>query len=622
MSDPKDVEEFASPMELAVPSPQSDNTPKPRKKSVGFAPLPEEDLKEHHKQLKKKEQEKMKSNPFHRIPPELAYLEKNKAPAPKPLPLFEKPKPTRPRRTSTSTLGDLKRLSIKDLSVQNKDTELNFNYPVIERPIAAHHIIVDIKYGSLNSFDLSKINKYLLNVSNVKVGLGYGFSGVISEIGATITEFAIGDFVIGITDPRDRKGSLSSSLLISPNRDVLIRVEQDVLDKIDKIDINLAFENVENEFEIEDDDEDGEGEEEVEEEPVDEAVDEDVPKNSVASFKNRVGSKNPFALDGLTALAKLSSFQDLYCRAKQILTHLPLQNNTANILINGADTNLGYTLIQILNSSAYPLDKLNLILIIQDKNLDNMSKFVDQFTKGKYYSVSTVKKISLVTHDLANEDIVLPNEKVPMNFKKAGYFATQVFEAMFATQYYDNDKLIDETNINDFKLDMIVDIVGSKKFFQTSGIQLDKLDELQLPIHKHLNCSLTKLFNGKVKEPLLVKILKPKRFGSCFVSSCKFHTKGPTYNVNTLIDHSESVMNPWASKWSGNLMNNLAAYSFYDETELRINKDWVIEGLDLLLANMIKFKIDHFIDWRDNFKKHLGDLRKQDGMMVIKVEDF
>lgn len=69
-------------------------------------------------------------------------------------------------------------------------------------------------------------------------------------------------------------------------------------------------------------------------------------------------------------------------------------------------------------------------------------------------------------------------------------------------------------------------------------------------------------------------------------------------------------------------MNNLAAYSFYDETELRINKDWVIEGLDLLLANMIKFKIDHFIDWRDNFKKYLGDLRKQDGMMVIKVEDF
>ena len=40
MSDPKDVEEFASPMELSVPSPQSENTPKPRKKSVGFAPLP------------------------------------------------------------------------------------------------------------------------------------------------------------------------------------------------------------------------------------------------------------------------------------------------------------------------------------------------------------------------------------------------------------------------------------------------------------------------------------------------------------------------------------------------------------------------------------------------------
>lgn len=616
MSDPKE-----DPLD-SVPIEQSEElndeppkeTPKPKKKSARFAPLPEEDLKEHHDQIKKKEQERMKANPFHKIPPELAYLEKNKAPGPKPLPGFEKPPKQNKQRTYSATLGDLKKLSIKDLSVQNKETELNFNYPFIDRPIAAHHVIVDIKYSSLNSFDLAKINRYLLNISNVKVGLGYEFSGVIAEIGSNITDFSIGDFVIGITDPADRKGSLSTSLLISPNRDVLIKVGQDTLDQIDKIDINLQFEKVENDFEI--------GEEEEEEEDEEDEEDDEPSKLSVAAIKNNFKAKKAFDLDEMPPLAKLSTFADLYCRAKQILSHLPLQNNQANILINGADTNLGYTLIQTLTSSAYPLVKLNLILVIQEKNYDNMSKFIDQFTKGKYYSVSTVRKISLVTHDMVNEDIVLPSEKIPINYKKPGFFATQVFEAMFATQYYDSDKLIDETNIDDYKLDMIIDIVGSKRFFQTTGVQFDKLDEVKLPIHTHLNCSLTKLFNGKVKESLLVKILKPKRYGSSLVSVCKFHTNGPTYNIDTLNDHSETVMNPWTSKWSSNLMNNLTAYSYFDETQLRVNKQWVLEGLDLLLSDMMKFKIDHFIDWRDDFKKHMTRLRREDGKLVLKVEDF
>ena len=59
---------------------------KPKKKSVGFAAAPEEDLKEHHKVLKQKEEIKLKSSPFHKIPAELAYLEKrNSKIDPKPI---------------------------------------------------------------------------------------------------------------------------------------------------------------------------------------------------------------------------------------------------------------------------------------------------------------------------------------------------------------------------------------------------------------------------------------------------------------------------------------------------------------------------------------------------------
>lgn len=43
-----------------------------------------------------------------------------------------------------------------------------------------------MKYGGLNSIDVAKIHRYRLNLSNVKVGLGYEFSGVVTNVGPII----------------------------------------------------------------------------------------------------------------------------------------------------------------------------------------------------------------------------------------------------------------------------------------------------------------------------------------------------------------------------------------------------------------------------------------------------
>jgi len=326
-----------------------------RKKSVGFAPAPE-DLKEHHEDLRKKEEEKRKSNPFQRIPPELSYLQKKPEP-PKPLNAFT-PHSTKPRRRQLKELGDLRNMPIKEISVQNKETELNFNYPTIHLPIQSHHILVDVKFGSLNSFDLAKINSYILNLSNTKVGLGYEFSGKVIEVGANYqSEFAVGDIVFGCTNSIDRKGALSSSLVINPTKDVLIAVDDNVLQKVENVNIELSFKNVT---------EDGTFE---------------INSTSSSSLNSEAqGTKEPTDLrnkladltidEHLPPLAKLSTFPVLYCRAKQALDHSNAVfqgTGKANILINGADTNLGFTILQLLNSSVYStiLNEMNLILTIR-----------------------------------------------------------------------------------------------------------------------------------------------------------------------------------------------------------------------------------------------------------------
>ncbi|KAK6453740.1 uncharacterized protein RJT20DRAFT_62943 [Scheffersomyces xylosifermentans] len=586
-----------------------------KKKSVGFAPLPEEDLKEHHEEVHKKEQERAKSNPFHKIPPELAYLEKkSRGPGPKALPTYKKPAGT--SAYTAQEIGNLRHTNFKEISIQNKETELNFNYPYIDLPIPAHQIVVNVKFASLNSYDLAKINQYLLNLSNMRVGLGYEFAGVISDVGTNwtnSTEYKVGDVVIGIVDPIDKKGSLSSSLLINPKRDVLIKVDDAILAKASTLDVELSFDKAGTEeggeFEVDSSD------------SSDESIAANPPVVSNTPVKDK--RKSSYAIeDEIPALAKLATFPVLYCRAKQMLEHVKLKD-TANVLINGADTNLGFTLVQLLNSSVYSFDRLNIILIVRESSYKYMSNFVSQFTKGKYYDPSKTKNITVLTFDSVNEDLVLPGEKVPINYKKPSFFASEVIAALFEPNVPEIDSPINESNIQSYKLDIIIDLVGSKKFFQTSSIKYEKLDEIQLPLKIHTNAPLSKIFNSKVKEPFLVKILKPKKSGSAFVSGCKFALSEPTYTIDKQIDYAEmSALNPWTQKWSSNLFNSWTYYNYYEDLELKVKRDWILEGLELLLDGSLKFRIDDYIDWRNNYRAYIKQLKVDDGKVLFKIEDF
>ncbi|CUM67084.1 uncharacterized protein PRCAT00004773001 [Priceomyces carsonii] len=598
--------------------PEEHTTTTTKKKSVDFAPLPEEDLREHHEELRKKEEVKKQSNPFQKIPPEFSHLQK-KASAPEPLASEQHKKKTqRNFGPLFDELGELRYLAVKDISVQNKETELNFNYPEIWRPIPSDRVLVDITYASLNSLDLAKINRYLLNVSDVKVGLGYEFAGKIQELGKsfkTSGEYSIGDTVIGLINPLSKKGSLSTSQLITPSRDILIKIDEDTLNKAESIDIQLSFNKSKDNdnFEIESSSSSG---------SVTESEEAAIPPSSPQTRKQLTSISTDLELP---PLAKLTSFPTLYCRAKQLLRHSSSifeSTRKANILINGGDTNVGFTILQLLNSSVYStLSELNVILIVKESSTDKMQNFLSHFTKGSYYDPSKIKRFQLVSYDVAYDDIILPGEIVPVNYKKPDFFASQVLGALLRDDE-PGDKTISKSNINDYKLDLIIDIIGSKKYFQKS-VKFNRIDGMNLPLRNKLaeGSSLVLLFNGKVKEPFLKKLLKPKADNSAFVSACGFNVSQPTYSIDKLIDYSGSLI--WSSKWASDLANSyFTNYNYYEEIELKFKREWVIEGLNLFLKGQLKFRIDDYLDWRNNFKKYVKLLKNDDGKVIFKIESF
>ncbi|EGV64150.1 hypothetical protein PSN45_003744 [Yamadazyma tenuis] len=589
-------------------APQSPSPPtppeKPKRKSVGFAPLPEEDLKEHHENLKKIEESKKNSIPFHQIPPELSYLQKFDKPAPKPLPTGPPlpPKPVKPHKV----LGDLKKVHVKDISVINKDTELNFNYPTIELPIPSHNVLVSIKYAGLNSFDISKLNKYYFNLSDVKVGLGYEFVGQVVDIGATAKqELSKGDYVMGILSPTGRKGAFSSTVLLNPTKDFLVQLDDLTLDKLAKVDPYLEFSQLKG---FSDDSSESS-----------ESDDQPRPSQTPATAPKR---KTALSVeDELPALAKAATIPVLYCKAKQALQHLK-PTEYPNLMINGADTNLGYTLIQMLSSSLYEFERLNLVLVVKESRLKQMRKWV-RHLKGSTASDGEMN-FEVVSYDLENEDIVLPGEKIPINYKKPDLMAVDVLEAMFKN----SKEKITAANIDNYKFDLIVDITGSH-YLQKTSIRYKKLDYLNFPVVDNLDddTKLSTLLKANVKDQFFIKLMKPKSQSSGLVSFCKFTLKEPSYSIDTLIDYStqaseQSILNPWSSKWSSGIANSLLRYNYYDEINLTTTRPWIIEGLNLFLKNEIKFQVDHYIDWRNNFKQYIKDLRKHDGKVVMKVEDF
>ncbi|KAI3402351.1 hypothetical protein KGF56_004921 [Candida oxycetoniae] len=609
---------------IAESTPVKANSKSKPKKSVGFAPPPEEDLREHHRYLKEKEEDELKSSSFHKIPPELAYLNqktRNAPAAPKPLdsPLKHQVPNSRLRLSDLPDLSKLKFFDVKDISVQNKETELQFHYTTINLPPRSDSVIVDIKYSSLNSFDLSKINQYLLNLSNVKVGLGYEFAGVITQVGSSMSKkYSVEDYVFGMIDPDSKRGALSTSQIIYPGRDVLIKVDKETLQKLDEIDINLDGNMESKDFQVGEGEVDGEEEEqeEQEEEPDKDvpAVTEDISQTNKLSLNN--SNKN------IPSLAKLSAISLLYCRSKQMLQHFESESKKVNVLINGADTDIGLTLTQILLSETR-YDFISLILIIREKSQTYMERLIEYFQK-KYYDPSQTKRIKCISFDMLNDGLYFPGERIPTNYKKPDFFAVEVINALL-TPHTDLQESINESNINNYKLDLFIDLIGCKKYFQSTTTKLHEIETLNFPYKQHIGntTSVEKLFQATSKIPFLARILKPKKLKSVVISGCKFTLREPSYNIDKLIDFNEQgIMNPWNKGWTSNLFNNWTSYNYYEEIYLKIKQSWCEEALSLVVNDRLKFKIDHVVDWRKEYKKYIQRLKENDGKIIFQVEDF
>lgn len=609
-ADSKPTADSEPPADCAPPAdsePDADSKPpadsKPRK-SVGFAPPPQDDLDAHHKKLKQVEQERLKSNPFHKIPAELAYLEKH-APAPKPLPSFT----AKPERKSApyKELGDLRLLAIKTLSVVNRQTEVNYSYPSIDRPIPAHKLIVAVRFALLQLVDLGKINKYPLNISEHRVGLGYDFAGEVVDVGRNFGArdegaLALGAVVVGCVNPQGRKGLLLTSLLVDPRRDVVVVVSEDTLAKLARVQVLIGGEE-ESKFEVD--------------EPEAAATPEAAPAAAAAApAKPRIGT---FALDpALTPLAKLATFPLLYARAKTALSHSHAaicRAGRANILINGADTNIGLTLIQLLHSLVYQaVERLNLVLVIREESTQQMEAMVKLF--GRFDPHRSIR-VTCVPFDLYDEDyIVLPGERRPVQYKKPNLFACDILNALLY------EPGVSRQNVNQYKLDLMVDVVGGTKLFQTLLVNFGMLEALLYPFAANLAPGehLLQIFSA---GQFLVSILKPKLQGSAFVGLCHYGLKYPSYNVDDLTVDRDSIVNPWALKWSTGLANSwFSLYNYYEHVDLEVKKEWLVEGLQLLVDGELKFLVEDYKDWRDGYQAVIAKMKRGDAKAVFKVEEF
>jgi NADPH:quinone reductase-like Zn-dependent oxidoreductase len=552
-------------------------------KHVGFAEPPPE-LEEHHDALRKKEEQKLEYNPFHKIPPELLYLHKKPA-GPKPLPQ----EPVKPARTAKSNeiLGDLRMMAIKDISVQNKQTEVNFSYPEIDLKLLPRAILVNVKYSSLNGFDLSKINTYAWNLSDTRVGLGYEYVGVISRVGSLVQDFSPGDKVFGCTCPTARHGALASSVILTPGRDIVLTVDEELEQKLAAVDAELRL-DLDPKFAVKDDDDDDTDENEQE-----------------------------LQISNWPALAKLCAFPVQFCRSMQALQHLqPLarvQTQTqTNVLINGADTQLGITLLQVLCSSLYTGD-ISVVLVIRESSAQYMTELVNRLTKDP----TKARRFYLIPFDMKNDDLVLAGEKTPVNYKKPEFFATEVLNALFGAAPANS---ITRANVNDYKLDLVVDIIGSKRFLQKQGIRYDRIQTLNIPFVAKLSEPLTEVLNAGAKEPFLVKIMKPKAHNSSFVSFCNYALDPPSYSVDRQLPGTQ-LLGLWSMKWLQGLANSLlSTFNFYEEHGLTVKRQWLEQGLQLMVNGEVKFRAE-YMDWR-RFRKHIPGLRRDDGKFLFQVEDF
>lgn len=581
-----------------------------KRKSVGFAVEPVEELWEHHKEVEQKRKENAESNPFGKIPPELSHLDK-KVQAPKPLPRSQPV--TKPKRVMRlDDLPDLPSRAVKEISVINKNTALNFNYHEVVFPLRRDRILVDVKYSSLSSFDIAKLKKYTYNISNERVGLGYSFFGEVAELGKDYQNsdvFRKGTKVFGVTNPLEKKGSLQSCVIINPS-DVLIPIHDEDLEKIALIDLQLSLSVMlsESKFKIDD------------ELIHDQHSTVETDNSQINTEHKKMPAKAAYNIENeLSTEAKFSVFGSEYCRAKQSLELMDpvfLKQESANILINGGDTNLGMTLSQIIASSLYKdLKRFNVTLIVLEKNYQVMKNFVESI------NFSSSGNFNIVAFDMVNEDLFVTGERIPINYKKVPYFATEVFESIL--KIIPQSQKINKNNIHEAKLDLFIDIVGSKKMFQ-KAVNVTKIDDINFPFKARLEEGVkpSSIF-GKSKEPLFMKLMKPKNSKSCYVSYCNFYLSEPSYQVDKIFGGSRGLLDPWGLSWTQGLANQFVGkYNFYEKNDLEIQKAWVEEALRLVLAGELKFRVNYIVDWRRNFRKDIDELRKKDGLIVFQVESY
>lgn len=528
---------------------------------------------------------------------------------PKPIVLHNPFKPSAaPKRFEE--IRDLRSVAVKDISVMNKQTELNFNYHEYPLPVAGDKVLVDVKYASLSSFDIAKLSKYILNLSTEFVGLGYDFAGVVVGAGSKYAaSYPVGCTVLGVVNPLSKKGSLLSSLVANPSRDILIVVLDETLARLGALDIKLSFASV-SPFLVGDTSPDSSSSE---------FLDSDLP---IGTPKTRLTRKDPYEIENaLPPMGKLCAFPAQYCRAQQSLTLMTgvfKSQGSANVLINGADTNLGYTILQTICSSVYTeiLESYNVILVCQERNVKRLRNLAARLGSGG------ARNIQVIAFDLANEDLVLPGEKTPVNYKKVGFFAAEIIECMFKS--IPESEKVGAANINKVKIDLFIDIVGSRKMFQ-QPVNVGSLDEVNFPFRDRFapGVTLRKLL-GSAKEPFFLKIMKPKSHGSTFVSYCKYTNPETSYLIDKLVDHtSKDMFNPWSMRWTLDLANQFVAkYSYYEKFELEIKRAWVEEAFRLVLAGELHVAVDDVVDWRSNYKKYIGQMRSHDGQTVFKIESF
>lgn len=627
-SDPPEVPAKDPISELSIPDQDAPSgfTGEPKKrKLVGFAPEPEEDLQEHHKYVEERRKDRLKSNPFWRIPPELAYLEPHKdKEGPKPIPTSTtKPKPRKPKKLED--MRDMPTRPVKEISSVNKSTAINFNYHEVLLPIGRDRVLVEVRYASLSSFDITKLQKYSLNISNERVGIGHDFVGVIADVGRNYRDsdvFKVGVKVFGCTNPIDRKGSLQTCVIVNPT-DVLIPITDDELEEMTKVDLKLSFKaspfTVDDNNSLNEDSSASLSDSDIDDASPPEVPPKVPPKDFIALNKP---AKAAFLVPSeLEPMAKFASFGAQYCRAKEALVLMDKifrSQESANILINGADTCLGYTLTQILASSVYSdvLQSFNVILVVREPNEAAMKNLVSSLGSGG------LKRFHVVSFDMVNTDLVLPGEKVPINYKKVPFFASEIIDSML--QAIPDSEKVTKSNIALTKLDLFIDIIGSKKMFQKS-VKMSRLDEVDFPFKKRLgsDVSVASLF-GRSDEPLFIKLMKPKIAGSTFISFCRFSILEPSYSADRLLDYSNrSYLSPWSSKWTLGLANLFVSkYNYYEKFDLEIKKKWIEEGLRLIKSGELRMKIDEVVDWRNNFRKYVDDLRESDGQVIFKLETF